>query len=91
MNLKCPDCNNDTVIQVAEQSGQKFYSCYSEDCNNYAQMLLDVGDEGDHQFIRFDDMFNGGGDEIKNLITLCAICHEGVHKGNIKIMRHLPK
>jgi len=27
----------------------------------------------------------GGGDEPDNLISLCAVCHEGVHRGNIRL------
>jgi len=29
----------------------------------------------------------GGTDDVNNLITLCHECHQGVHKGNVKISR----
>ena len=56
---KCLKCGNNSIIKVASEGEFIFYSCTTVDCGNYALLMCDIGIDGDHLFILFEDMVGG--------------------------------
>ena len=50
--------NLSDLVLNEQQSDIVFYSCFTEDCDNYALMMVNISD-GDPVFISFDEMLHG--------------------------------
>jgi len=49
-------CCGDKLIEVARSFNVPFYSCHKEECENYAELLINTGDQENPMFVGFYDM-----------------------------------
>lgn len=55
----------------------KYEKCRICNVNNISPFLFEVGHK--------KSLYNGGGNEINNLIPICSMCNRSIGKKNIKI------
>ncbi len=51
----CPECNTE-LIQVSEVHNLILLSCINEKCINHAELIINIGENDQPSFIRFDEM-----------------------------------
>jgi len=51
--MKCPHCENETMIKVGTSDGVPFFACHTENCKSYAQAFVMTEDFG---FVRYDKL-----------------------------------
>ena len=53
----CDICRKE-LIEVSRVSTVSFYSCKNEDCSNYAELLINVGNHENPMMVGFYEMVN---------------------------------
>ena len=68
----CPECQYDSLLQVAVMHNITFYSCNNEDCIDHADVILDMGNEGKPSYVKYHEL----------ITALNGVAEEGIDRSN---------
>ncbi len=54
--IKCPNCEKESLIEVSRVYKIPFYSCNNEKCEEYATLVINVGDEESPSYVGYYEM-----------------------------------
>jgi transcription elongation factor Elf1 len=62
----CPVCGQ-SLIQVSKVYTVDFYACHNEDCDDYAELKVNVGSKEDQYLVGYFQMIETMNDMAKNI------------------------
>lgn len=70
----CPICEKDSLIEVSRVYSVPFYACHNKECENEAELVLNVGTEENPAFVRYFEMI-----EAMNSMAETGLMKEETH------------